>query len=244
MSSTRGTAVVTGVFFLVAAVAAVVALGLYQPALSNPGYVLGDGADPRVLLGGFLEVILAVSVIGTAVTLYPVVKRENHSVALGYVCGRLLEAAVITVGIVSVLSVVTLRQGHAGAADTDDNALVAVGKSLVALHDWTFLLGPGLIIGINTSLLAYLMYRSRLVPRFIAVLGLVGGPLVFASSTAVLFGLYDQVSAVAGLAALPVTAWEMSLAGYLIVKGFKPSPLIDSATLPPAQPHAAHSPAA
>jgi hypothetical protein len=239
MSSTRATAVVTGVFFLVAAVAAVVALALYQPVLSDPGYVLGAGADTRVLLGGFLEVVLAVSVIGTAVTVYPVVKRQNHSVALGYVCGRLLEAAIIVVGIISVLAVLTLRQDHAGAASADNDALVAVGQSLVALHDWTFLLGPGLVIGINSLLLASLMYRSRLVPRAIAVLGLVGGPLVFASSTAVLFGLYDQVSAFAGLAAFPVFAWEMSLAVYLIVKGFKPSPLIAPGALPPVGPPAA-----
>jgi Domain of unknown function (DUF4386) len=222
MSSRRVTATVAGVFFVLAAAAAMVALALYQPVLSDTGYVVGAGADTRVLLGAFLEVVLAVSVIGTAVTLYPVLERQQPSVALGYVCGRLLEAAVIVVGIISVLSVVTLRQHSAG---TDDGALVAVGRSLVALHDWTFLLGPGLVIGVNSLLLAYLMYRSRLVPRWIAVLGLVGGPLVFASSTAVMFGLYDQVSAPAGLAALPVTAWEMSLAAYLVVKGFKPSPL-------------------
>jgi hypothetical protein len=221
MSSNRTTAIVTGVFFIVAAAASIPALALYQPVLSDAGYVLGAGADTRVLVGGMLEVITAVAVIGTGVALYPVLKQHNHGVALGYVCGRLLEAAVIVVGIMGVLSVVTLRQDS--APGTDDEALVAVGQALVAVHDWSFLLGPGLVIGINSVLLAHLMYRSRLVPRWIAVVGLVGGPLVLASSTAVFFGLYEQVSVVAMLGALPVFAWEMSLAGYLIVKGFRQS---------------------
>jgi hypothetical protein len=215
MRSTRAT--VTGVFFLVAAATAVVALALYQPALSDPEYVLGTGADGSVLLGGFLEVLLAVSCIGTAVTLYPVLRQEEESVALGYVCGRLLEAAVITVGIVATLALVTLR------VSGDDEALVAVARALIAVHDWTFLLGPGLVIGINSTLLAWLMRRSGLVPRWITTIGLVGGPLVFVSSTAVLFGLYDQVSAIAGLAAVPVFLWEMSLAGRLIARGFTPA---------------------
>ncbi|MGY1637057.1 DUF4386 domain-containing protein [Geodermatophilus sp. SYSU D00742] len=224
MSSHRGSAVVAGVFFVVAAVTAVIALALYQPVLGDPGYVLGAGADTRVLWGGFLEVVLAASCIGTAVALYPVVRGQDEGVALGYVCGRLLEAALITVGIVAVLAVVTLREASTGGAD--DRALVAVAEALVAVHDWTFLLGPGLVIGVNSLLLASLVYRSRLVPRWIAVLGLVGGPLVFASSTAVLFGLYEQVSVWGMAAALPVAAWEMSLAVFLIARGFRPSPVL------------------
>ena len=217
MESSRGNAVAAGVFFVVAAVAAIAGLALYQPALTDPAFVLGAGSDTRVLLGGFLEVVLAASCIGTAVALHPVVKRHGESVALGYVCGRLLEAAVIVVGIVATLSLVTLRQG----GSPDD---VAVARALVALHDWTFLVGPGLVIGVNSLLLALLMHRSRLVPRWIAVLGLVGGPLVFASSTAVMFGLLDDTSPWRFLAAVPVTAWEMSLAVRLIVKGFTSPP--------------------
>ncbi|WP_084757373.1 DUF4386 domain-containing protein [Micromonospora cremea] len=133
----------------------------------------------------------------------------------------LLEAAVITVGMVSVLSIVTLRQNGAGPS-TDDGSLAAVGQSLVAIHDWTFLLGPSFILGMNTLLLAYLVYRSQTVPRIIAVLGLIGGPLVTTSAVAVLFGLYSPVDH--AIAALPVFAWEVSLAVYLIVKGFRPSP--------------------
>lgn len=216
MEQHRGTAVTAGVFFVVAAAAAIAGLALYQPALSDPAYVLGAGADTSVLLGGFLEVLLAASCIGTAVALYPVVRRQNEGVALGYVCGRLLEAAIISLGIVCTLALVTLRQ----TASAADDGLVAVARSLVALHDWTFLLGPGLVIGVNTVLLAWLMHRSGLVPQWIAVVGLVGGPLVFASNTAVMFGLLDDTSPWRMLAAVPVTVWEMSLAVRLIGKGF------------------------
>ena len=232
MSSTRKTAVVAGVFFVVAAVAAIAAKVLWQPVLSDAAYVLGPGADSGVLLGGLVELITAVAVIGTGVTLYPVIKRQNEGLALGYVAGRLLEAATIVVGLAGVLSVVLLRQDNAAGAASDDGALLAAQETLVALHDAMFLLGPGLIIGINSLLLASLMYRSGLVPRWIAVIGLVGGPVVLASSTAVLFGAYEQVSAIAGLFAFPVFVWEMSLAAYLIAKGFKPSP-VDDRTGPP-----------
>lgn len=225
MSSTRSTAVVAGVFFVVAAVAAIAAKLLWLPVLGDPDYVLGAGADTSVLLGVLIEFVTAVAVAGTAVALHPVVKRHHHGVAVGYLAGRVLEAATILVGLAGVLAIVTLRQDHAAASGPDDGALIAVQESLVALHDAMFLLGPGLIIGINSLLLAYLMFRSGLVPRWIAVVGLVGGPLVFLSSTAVLFGLYEQVSVFAGLGAFPVFLWEMSLAGYLILEGFRPASL-------------------
>jgi hypothetical protein len=224
MSQNRGTAVAVGVFFLITEVAAIAGLLLYQPLLSDPDYVIGAGADNRVLLGGFFELVLVAAIVGTGVTLYPIVRNQSQSVALGYLCTRLLEAVVILVGIVGVLSAVTLRQDLAGTPGTDSAALVAVGKSLVAIHDWTFLLGPNFLLGANSLLLAYLMYRSRLVPRLIAALGLIGGLLICVSATAVMFGLYEQVSTVGTVAALPVFAWEVSLAVYLIVKGFRSPP--------------------
>ena len=224
MSATRGAAVAAGVFFLITEVAAMAGLLLYQPLLSDPGYVLGTGDDTRVLLGGLLELVLVAAIVGTGVVLYPIVKRQSHSVALGYLSARLMEAAVIIVGIIAVLSVVTLRRDSAG-----DTALVAVAEALVAIHDWTFLFGPNVLLGANSVLLAYLMYRSRLVPRPIAVLGLIGGSLICVSAAAVMFGLYEQVSAVGSAAALPVFAWELSLAAYLIIKGFKPSPALAGA---------------
>ena len=225
MDTNRRTALVTGVFFIITIIAAIPGLVLYGPVLDDPDYILGAGADTRVALGALFEVITAIAIIGTAVTLFPILKRQNEGVALGYVAARVLESTVIVVGIISLLSVVTLRQDLAGAAGADAASLLTAGTSLVAIHDWTFLLGPGLMPGVNALLLGYLMYRSGLVPRAMALLALVGGPLLLASATATLFGLYEQISAPGFIATLPVFAWELSLGIYLIVKGFKPSPI-------------------
>jgi uncharacterized protein DUF4386 len=224
VSSTKNNAILAGVFFIVAAAAAIAGLALYDPVLNDPGYITdASRTDTQVLVGAFCEVLVVISVIGTGVTLYPVVRRFGEATAIAYLVGRLLEAAVIAVGIISLLSIVALRQDGGGD--------VATGKALVALHDATFLFGPGLAIGINTVLLASLMYRSQLVPRAIARIGLVGGPLVFASSVAVLFGAYDQVSSASVVAALPVFVWEMSLAVWMIAKGFRnTSPAIERPT--------------
>ncbi|GAA3069009.1 DUF4386 domain-containing protein [Streptomyces goshikiensis] len=220
MGETRRLAVVAGALFLVTEVAAIGGLALYRPVLDGPGYVVGSGADTRVFLGAVCELVLALAVMGTGAALYPVLRRRGEAAAVGYVCGRLLEAAVIVVGIVSVLAVVTLRRsaGPSGAADAA--SLVTAGKALVALHDWTFLLGPNFVLGANTLVLACLLYTSRLVPRAVAVLGLAGGALICASATAVLFGVYEQVSVAGSLAALPVFAWEVTLAVRLLFKGF------------------------
>lgn len=223
MGSTRRTAIVAGVLFLVTEVAAIGGLALYRPVLHDTGYVLGPGADTRVFLGALCEFVLALAVTGTGAALYPVLRRRNEGAAIGYVCGRLLEAAVIVVGIVSVLSVVTLRrqaEGAAGAPGADGSFPVTAGQALVAFHDWTFLFGPNFVLGANTLMLAGLLYTSRLVPRPIAVLGLAGGTMICASATAVLFGAYEQVSVAGSLAALPVFAWEVTLAVRLLGKGF------------------------
>jgi hypothetical protein len=216
MTSTRRTAAVAGALFLVTHVTSVTALALYGAIRTRSDYIVDTGPDTPALLGAFLEVVLALAVVGTAVTLFPVVKRHNESLALGYVGLRTLEAAIIAVGVVPLLAVVTLRQDRTPDA-------IAIGRAMVALHDWTFLVGPSLVLGTNTVLLATVLYRSGLVPRFIPVLGLVSGPLVFASGAAQLFGLFAQISAWAAVTAVPVFAWEICLALYLIVKGFRPS---------------------
>ena len=227
MNSYRTSALVAGVFFLTAAFPAMLALALYQPVLHDAGYVVRPSApDWQVLLGAFLEVIVVISVIGTAVTLFPVVRRHNEGAAIGYVAGRTVEGVLIAVGILSLISIVTLRQSFAG----DAAAMQAIARALVAVHDWTFLFGPNLALGVNTSLLAYLMYRSGLVPRIIPILGFIGGPLIFVSGTAVLFGLYSQTSVWGAVTALPVFSWEMSLAVWMLVKGFKPTPVIAAST--------------
>ena len=232
MNSLRKTALVAGGFYLVTFIS-IPTLALYG-AVHSPDYVVGPGPDTGVLWGGLLEVIVALAGIGTAVALFPVVKRQNEGVALGFVAARVLEAAVIFVGVVSLLSVVTLRQDPAGA---DAASLVTTGKALVAIHDGTFLLGQGLIPGVNALLLGSLMYRSRLVPRIIPAMGLIGAPLLLASVTATFFGVYDQVSVWSGLATIPIAAWELSLGLWLALKGFKPSPItaaMTAAGTPPA----------
>ncbi|MCU7823911.1 DUF4386 domain-containing protein [Kitasatospora sp. DSM 101779] len=218
MEPSRKLARAAGLCYFATHITSIGGLALYGPVLNDPDYVLGAGADGPVLLGALLEVLLALGIVGTAVTLYPVTRRHNEAVAAGYTALRVLEAAVIAVGIVSLLAVVTLRR-H-GADGADPAALATTARALVAVHDWTFLLGPNFVCGANTLLAAYLMYRSRLVPRVVAVLGLVGGPLIFASAVAVLFGVYGQVSAWGALAAVPVFAWELALATCLVTRGF------------------------
>lgn len=221
MHANRKTALVAGVLFIITFITSIPALLLYDPALKDAGYILGAGADTRVLWGAFLEVILAIANVGTALALFSVLRRKHEGIALSYVASRLVETILIVIGIISVLSVVTLRQHYAGAAGADAAALTTVGRALVAIHDWTFLLGPGLLAGLgNGLLLGSLLYRSALVPRRMALLGLIGGPLIFASGIAVLFGLYQQVSPVSAIATIPEFFWELSLGIWLIVKGF------------------------
>lgn len=223
VASHRTTAIVAGACYLITHVTSVGAVILYNPILNNSHFIIGSGSITQVLLGAFFEIILAFGNVGTAVALFPVVKRYNEGVALGYVALRTLESGIIVVGIIPLLVIVTLQQHLAGTASTDTASLVTLGNALVAFHNWTFLLGPSFTSGMNTVFMAYLMYRSRLVPRFIPVLGLVGGPLVFASAAAVLFGLVGQYSTLAALTAVPEFAWELSLAIRLIGWGFKPS---------------------
>jgi hypothetical protein len=217
MDSLRKTALAAGVLYLVTFVS-IPTLALYAPVLA-PNYIVGPGPDTAVFLGGVLEMIVALACIGTAVALYPVLKRQNEGVALGFIGARVLEAATIFAGVVPLLSIVTLRQAGAGA-----DALVT-GQALVALRDWTFLFGQGLLPALNALLLGSLMYRSRLVPRVLPLLGFIGAPLLVASAAATLFDLWGQVSALSAIAALPIALWEFSLGVYLVVRGFKPSPI-------------------
>ena len=190
--------------------------------VDDPRYILGGGADTSVQWGAFLELLLIVANIGTAVVLFPILRRVSEILALGYLTARLVECTFIAVGILSLLTVVTLRQEAAAGADAA--SLLTAGKTLVALHDWTFLLGPGFVVGIGNGLiLGYLMYSSRLVPRPMALLGLIGGPLVMASGIAVILGVIEIGSAWQTLPAAPEFLWELSLAIWLMVKGFNPS---------------------
>jgi hypothetical protein len=217
---------VAGVFYLITFVASIPAVALLGPVLHNPDYIVSAGSDTRVIWGCLLDVVNAIACVGTAVTLFPVVKRQNEATALGFVTSRVLEAAIIVIGVVSLLSVVTLRQDLAGAVGADTASLATIGKSLVAVRDWTFLLGPGLIPAVNALLLGYLMYRSGLVPQIIPILGLIGAPLLIASALATMFGINHQASVFSVIMTLPVAAWELSLGVWLVVKGFKPVPIL------------------
>ncbi len=224
MNSARKIALVTGVFFMITIIPSPIAqFVLYDSVLNDVDYIVGAGADANVRLGAFLEVIIAIAIIGTAVTLFPLLKRQHEGFALGYVAARIFESTMIVVGIIGLLSVVTLRQEFAGVAGAEAASLVEVGRSLVAIHDWTFLLGPGLMPGLNDIMLGYLLYASRLVPRALALLGIVAGPVHFASFVAVLLGVIEAGSVGQGIASIPVAAFEVILGIWLIVKGFNPS---------------------
>jgi hypothetical protein len=218
MDSLRKTALVAGLLYVITFVS-IPTLVLYGPVLSDPNYIAGPGPDTPVIIGGILEVIVALAGVGTAVVLYPVVKRQNESAALGFVASRTLEAAAIVAGVVSLLSLVTLRQSGAGAG------ALPTGQALAASYNWFFLLGQSLMPVVNALLLGSLLYRSRLVPRILPVVGFIGAGLLLASDIAVLFGLWDRISAPSGLLAIPIALWEFLLGVYLIVKGFKPSPI-------------------
>ena len=212
----------TGVLFLITYITSIPAFFVfYAPVLHDPGYITGAGPDTSVLVGAFLELLLVIANIGTAVALFPVLKRQNEVLALGFVTARIVESAFIAVGILSLVTVVTLRQEAAGA---DAASLTLIGQALVALHDWTFLLGPGFVVGVGNGLiLGYLMYRTGLVPRPMAMLGLIAGALLCASGVAVLLGVLQQGGAVRTIATMPEFFWELSLGIYLTVKGFRPS---------------------
>jgi hypothetical protein len=220
--NTRRIATITGWLFVITFITSIPAKLIYDSILNEPGYMAGAGADSSLLLAAFLEVLLIVANIGTAVVLFPLLKRQDEAASLGFVTARVMESVFIAIGILSVLAIVTLRQDAAGAG-----SFVAVGASLAAIHDWTFLLGPGFVVGIgNGLLLGYLMYRSGLVPRRLAMLGLIGGPLIILSGIGVLFGAFEAGSAPQVIATAPEFVWELGLGIYLIVKGFKPSPIL------------------
>jgi Domain of unknown function (DUF4386) len=232
MDPMRRASLWTGIFFIITYITSIPALLLFDPVLNDANYIIGAGADNRILLGAFLEVLLIVANIATALVLLPVLRRQSEILAHGFIAARIMESVFIAVGILSVLAVVTLRQDVAGTGG-DTGSLVIAGQSLVAIKDWTFLLGPGFMVGIGNGLiLGYLMYRSRLIPRPLAILGLVGGTLICASGTAVLFGVFELGSAGQVIASIPEMVWEPALAIWLIIKGFNASPNFSPASAP------------
>jgi Domain of unknown function (DUF4386) len=225
MSSTRRTALIFGVLFLATFVFSIGAVLLYNPVLHPAKFMASTGGGTRVRLGLFCEVLLIIANIGTAVVIFPILRRQNETLALGYVTARLVECTFIAIGIVSLLAVVTLRH-DAGAL------LLTDAKALVAVRNWTFVLGPGFVVGVGNGLiLGYLMYASGLMPRGLAVLGLIGGTLICISGLGVVLDVIDKGGATQTIATIPEFIWELSLGIYPIVKGFKASPILE-ASLP------------
>nr|WP_208414593.1 DUF4386 domain-containing protein [Paenibacillus castaneae] len=210
--------------FILAAASSIVGLVLYDPILNNPDYLVKGAAHAnQVILGALMELILVVSAVGTSIMMFPFLRRYNESIALGHVCFRFMEAVIITVGIVSVLSLLSLSQHYVAAGAPDAASFQASGTVLHAVHDWTFLLGPNFMLGINTMMYSYIFYQSKLVPRFISLLGMTGATLVFIAALLEMFGVFSQLSVWGALLSLPVAANEMILAVWLIVKGFNRS---------------------
>ena len=209
----------TGAFFLVTFATSIPALVVfYAPALSDPAFILGGGFDAGVSMGALLELILIVANVGTALTLYPVLRKQSEVLSLGYVTARLTECGFIAVGIIALMALNTLRL-H--ASDADPAILVVTGQALVAIHDWTFRLGPGVIVGIGNGLiLGYLMWKTRLMPRAMSILGLIGGPALLVAGIAVMFGSIEAGSTLQAIATVPEFLWELSLGVWLLVKGF------------------------
>jgi hypothetical protein len=236
MDAVRKAALFGGLFYLITFASSIPAVFLLRPVLNDPNFIITSGANTQVVWGNVLDLVNALAAVGSAVALFPVVKRQSETLALGFVTTRLFEAAVIIIGVVSLLTVVTLRQP--GATGAEGHSLVMTGQALVAARDWTFLLGPNVMAGLNALLLGTLMYKSGLVPRVIPTVGLIGAPLLLAVTIATIFGLTEHGS-VWWVVAAPIFVWELSLGLYLTIKGFKPSRITAGmVTAPAVQQHA------
>jgi len=222
MTSLRKTAFVAGLLYLITYLA-IPTVVLYGPALDDPNFIASAGNSTGVLWAAVLELIVAFAIVGTGVALFPVLKRQNEAVALGFVTARLFETGIIVVGIISVLSIVTLRQDVGATAGADAASLVSSGRSLIAIHDWTYLIGQTLLPGINALLLGSLMYWSRLVPRVIPLLGLIGAPLMISSALGQVVGINEEYSVWSAIVLVPIFLWELTLGLWMVFKGFKPS---------------------
>jgi Domain of unknown function (DUF4386) len=242
MDPMRRRSLAAGILYLITFVS-IPSLALYKPVKDQVGdFVLGAGSDTGVMWAALSEVIVGLAGIGTAIVLFPVLKRQSETPALGFVAARIVEATLIFAGVVSILSIVTLRNDVAGSTGADPASLVTIGQAHLATYNWTMLLSQSLAPVFCDLFLGYLLYRSGLVPRILPIIALVGAPLLLASDVAVFFGANDQFGPVALLAAIPVAVFEFSLGVYLIVKGFRPSPIL-AAPIPSIDRDAELSPA-
>ena len=221
----RRTATIVGWLFLITYITSITAKIALYPPLFEGDYITGAGEDTRVLWGAFAEAILIIANIGTATAMYTVIKRQHPNLAISFVAARIMESVFIGVGILSVLTIVSMRQDYAGTDGEAAAGLTVVGDAFVALQEWTFATGPGFVVGVGNGLiLGYIMYRTGLVPRRLAMLGLIGGPLIILAGSATILDIVEVGSAWQTLPAAPEFFWELGLGLYLIIKGFRTSP--------------------
>ena len=223
MQSDQRSARLFGVLFIITFLTSIPAYFLFGSAVDDPaGFIAGSGSVNLIYVAALLEFLLIIANIGTAVVLYPIARRQRRGLALGFVAARIMESVFIAAGIIFVLGIVSLRQDSPGAVD--------LAVSLAALKDWTFLFGPGLVVPVGNGLiLGYLMYKSRLVPRPLALLGLIAGPVLLISSIGALVGAWEQGSAITGLFVAPEFIWELGLGIYCAIWGFRrDSPILQS----------------
>src|SRR3954468_8127616 len=199
---------------------------------SNMHFVSQDASSSSLKWAALLEFCLIVTQIGTAVVLFPVGRRQNEAVALGYVAARIMESVFAAIGLISMLSVVSVVSALSGAGGGEATALTTQGNSLVHTYEWAFEWGPGLVAGIgNGMIVGYLMYKSGLVPSRMAILGLIGGPVLALNFVLILAGAYKNGEGPSGVLTIPEAAWELSLGIYCAWKGFRPvTPSVESET--------------
>jgi hypothetical protein len=235
MDSDRKAALAAGLFYIGTFAFSIPALALYGDAITDPSWVLGTGGGTGVLFGALFEILTGLTGIGTAVAIYPILRRHGPGRAVGFVASRTIEAATITAGVLAILAVYTMRQDLTGG---DPTVLTTTASPLVAVRDWSFLFGPGIIPAINALCFATILRQIGLVPRWIPTLGLIGAPLLVASSMATLFGAFDQVTPISLLLALPIATWELAVGIYMTIKGFRTPAVssidVDARTVTPA----------
>ena len=212
---------ITGVFYLITFATSIPAVFLLDPVLHHSDFITGSGSSASVLWGCLLDLFNAIACVGTAISIYPIVQRQNKSLALGFIASRLFEAAVIMIGVVSLLAIVSLRKSYLSDPSIDVASLQVMNTGFLELRNWTFLLGPGLIPAVNGLLLGTLLLKSKLIPRAIPVIGLIGAPMLLISALCTYFEIFGQMSSIAAVLGLPIAAWELSLGFYLTFRGVR-----------------------
>jgi hypothetical protein len=217
VTSFRKTALACGILYLLTFIGSIPAAFLVAPALNDPAYVLGAGADQQVGLGAIFEFVNVLGCVGCGIAFFPVIRRVHEGLAIGYFATRLFEAVTITVGILSLLSILTLRQQVAAGAD--GQALVPVAAGLAAVRDWAMAIGANMA-PFNALMLGTALYRARLVPRAIPALGLVGAPILIAFVIGLILGVAQPGTPFHAVAVMPFFFWELALGLWLTFKGF------------------------